>query len=188
MRSYWGTCIDLGEGSATTSNYQGKLSAANTFGVRWRVPNTDTYRDRFLVNGETGNVVVAGNITANVTLLSSARRFKQNITPLDSSLSKINSLQGVTYTWDSASFPTRNFPSGQQIGLIAQDVEKILPQLVHTDADGYKSLSYDKLTAVLIEAVKELKAENKALSTIVSSQQENIGGLLQRIQSLEAKQ
>ena len=67
------------------------------------------------------------------------------------------------------SFPQRNFPDTRQIGLIAQDVEKVLPELVHTDSDGYKSLSYDKLTAVLVEAVKELKAQNEKLQARVEA-------------------
>jgi len=59
--------------------------------------------------------------------------------------------------------------------LIAQEVEKIFPELVHTDADGYKSVSYEKLTAVMVEAIKSLKAENK-------EQKEEIEALKQLIQ------
>jgi hypothetical protein len=51
--------------------------------------------------------------------------------------------------------------------MIAQEVESVLPDLVSTDTEGYKSLAYDKMTAVLVEAVKELKAQNDALKAIV---------------------
>ena len=51
----------------------------------------------------------------------------------------------------------------RQIGLIAQEVEKIYPELVLTDVDGYKSVDYSKLTPILVEAIKELKAENDQL-------------------------
>lgn len=83
--------------------------------------------------------------------------------PLEDSLNKIVKLQGVNYEWNTEKYPTQGFSAGKQIGLIAQDVEKVIPELVHTDNDGYKSVSYEKITTVLIEAVKELKAENENL-------------------------
>jgi hypothetical protein len=107
------------------------------------------------VNGAAG-----GTTSWNST---SDRRFKTSITPIDSSLSKVEKLQGVYYDWDRAKWPKKNFPEGKQIGLIAQDVEKVVPEVVNTDKEGYKSLSYDKLTAVLIEAVKEQEKEIASL-------------------------
>lgn len=50
---------------------------------------------------------------------------------------------------------------GKQIGLVAQEVEKVLPERVSEDKDGYKGVSYSKLTAVLVEAIKESKAQNE---------------------------
>ncbi len=50
-------------------------------------------------------------------------------------------------------------PKDKQIGLIAQEVEKVFPELVSTDSEGYKSIAYGKLTAVLIEAIKELQQQ-----------------------------
>ena len=115
-----------------------------------------------------GDVAVTGTITYGGTTCPSDRRFKTSITPIENSLEKIESLQRVSYYWDKAKIPERNFPDGKQIGLIAQDVEMVLPEIVHTNAEGYKSLSYDKMTAVLIEAVKsqrkvieELQEQNK---------------------------
>ena len=52
-------------------------------------------------------------------------------------------------------YPEKNFSIEKQIGLIAQDVEKVFPELVVTDSEGYKSVAYQNLVAVLIEAVKE---------------------------------
>ena len=60
-------------------------------------------------------------------------------------------------------FKNHNFPGGKQVGFIAQEVEKVLPEVVSTDSEGYKSVSYDKFSAVLVEAVKELKKENDEL-------------------------
>jgi hypothetical protein len=105
---------------------------------------------------------VNGTIRGN-NVAPSDRRFKTSIAPLSSSLEKVSSLQGVSYQWDCAKWPKKNFSEGKQIGLIAQDVEKVVPEVVTTDKEGYKSLAYDRLVAVLIEAVKEQQKEIVAL-------------------------
>ena len=106
----------------------------------------------------TSNALVTGAITA-----CSDIRFKKDISPLLHSLDNVLKLQGVNYFWKSKEFPDRYFNDKKQIGLIAQEVEKIYPELVLTDVDGYKSVDYSKLTPILVEAIKELKAENDQL-------------------------
>jgi hypothetical protein len=125
-----------------------------------------------------GNIKASGSITGNQTCSSSDRRFKTDITPIDSSLSKVSKLQGVFYNWDRKKWPQKNFPEGKQVGLIAQEVEKVIPEVVNTDKEGYKSLSYDKLTAVLIEAVKEQQKR-------IESQQVMILTLKKELQELQ---
>jgi hypothetical protein len=88
----------------------------------------------------------------------SDRRWKEDITPLDDGLNRVTQLRGVNFRWKD---PAKG--DGPQIGLIAQEVEAVFPELVSTDSDGYKSVSYDTLVAPLIEAVKALKAENAHL-------------------------
>ncbi|MGE0615447.1 MAG: tail fiber domain-containing protein [Bacteriovoracia bacterium] len=86
---------------------------------------------------------------------SSDRRLKENITSLDAdeSLAKILGLQGVTYDWKDRA----RFGASRQIGLIAQEVERIYPEAVVTnEKTGLKSIAYDHLVAPLIEAVKAL--------------------------------
>jgi hypothetical protein len=61
-----------------------------------------------------------------------------------------------------------NFPAGRQIGVIAQEVEKVIPEIVNTADDGYKSVEYAKLVAVLIEAVKEQQLEIDELQEMVN--------------------
>jgi hypothetical protein len=100
-----------------------------------------------------------------------------SIIPIDSSLSKVEKLQGVYYDWDRAKWPKKNFPEGKQVGLIAQDVEKVVPEVVNTDKEGYKSLSYDKLTAVLINAMKELEKKVEAQDSIIREQNSRIAVL-----------
>ena len=89
-------------------------------------------------------------------------RWKKNIVTLPGPLEKLSRLRGVEFDWKQEEYKENNFPAGRQIGIIAQELEKEFPELVSTDKSGYKSIAYDKLTAVLLEAVKELDAKYKA--------------------------
>lgn len=102
----------------------------------------------------TNALVVLGNMLVNGTAYSSDIRFKKNIQPITGSLDRIQSLQGVWYEMNRQAFPDRNFAEGQQTGLIAQEVEKIIPEVVSTAPDGYKSVDYAKLVPYLIEGIK----------------------------------
>ena len=94
-----------------------------------------------------GTMEIAGNVVQ-----TSDSRYKKDIQTLPSALKNILSLRGVSYYWKDRSDNT------EQIGVIAQEVEKIYPQLVHTNEDGYKSVAYSNLVSPLIEAIKELHA------------------------------
>ena len=96
----------------------------------------------------------AATFNNNVTAFSD-ERLKDNIETLEDGLDKVEQLRGVTYTRDDR----------EEIGVIAQEVEKILPEIVLTADDemGTKSVDYSRITAVLIEAVKELSAKVKEL-------------------------
>lgn len=107
----------------------------------------------------------------------SDRRFKQNITPIASALEKVTKLQGVTFTWNIKDNPRRFFCEGTQIGFIAQDVETVIPEVVLTDKEGFKSIAYDKLTAVLVEAVKEMKIKMNSQDSIIKVQSAQIKAL-----------
>jgi hypothetical protein len=115
-------------------------------------------------------LAVAGNICATGSIGScSDIRYKKDIAPLSGSLSKVTALRGVRYTWKTEEFPEKNFSKELQIGLIAQEVEKICPEVVQTGTDGYKSVDYARLTPVLIEAIKEQQNEIEELKTLVKS-------------------
>ena len=99
---------------------------------------------------------VNGNIYAQTTKLNSDSRLKKSVETIPSALEKILSLRGVTFEWKTKEFPERNFTEGTQIGLIAQEVEEVFPELV--SQGEYKSVSYSNLVSPLIEAIKELHA------------------------------
>lgn len=107
-------------------------------------------------------------------------RFKKNINLIPNALNKILNLKGVSFEWKKDEFPQKNFEVGTKLGFVAQDMEKVLPELVKTEADGYKSISYSNLTPVIIEAMKEQQE-------IIRSQELKLSELNSKINSLENK-
>ncbi|MDE1462433.1 tail fiber domain-containing protein [Spartinivicinus poritis] len=102
----------------------------------------------------------------------SDKSLKKNTAQVDKALEKVSKLKGVSFNWKSAEEAgIENLPQGKDIGVTAQDVEKVLPELVKDvpvkKTDGttptLKTINYAGLVGVLIEAVKELKKENQEL-------------------------
>jgi len=111
-----------------------------------------------------GTFTATGSIYGGAFYYNSDARLKKNITPLTDSLVKITSLTPVSFNWIN----TTTLSNQTQIGLIAQDVEKQFPELVHTDnVTGMKSVEYGNMVAPLIEAVKEQQKEIVALQARV---------------------
>jgi hypothetical protein len=98
---------------------------------------------------------------ANVS--PSDRRLKQDIRPLGATLAQLLQLHGARYRWNALGVARGGEAGRAQIGLIAQEVEALYPELVSTDAEGYKAVNYAQLAPVLLEAIRELKADNDAL-------------------------
>jgi hypothetical protein len=94
---------------------------------------------------------------------SSDGRFKRDITALAPSLDRVAALRPVEYFWRAEAFPDRGFGAARNYGLIAQEVEQALPELVTTDADGFKRVDYGKLPLLAIQAIRELKERNDDL-------------------------
>ena len=89
-------------------------------------------------------------------------------------LDKIEVIRGVSSEWNEVaeSIAIGVSAGDKQIGVVAQDVETVFPELVSMHKDGYRSVDYAKLTAVLIEAVKELKSENESLKQRIEALEE----------------
>ena len=129
---------------------------------------------------------VAGNICFTGTIAAcSDIRYKKDFLPIPNALHKISSLNGVYYDWKQEEFPDKNFASGRQIGVIAQEVQAIFPEVVLEDADGYLSVDYSRLTPVLIEAVKEQQQLIDHLQHEKSAQASEIDDLKIRMTKLE---
>jgi len=99
---------------------------------------------------------------------ASDQRFKKDITPFTRVLDQFTALQPVHYFWRAAEFPEQHFGDSRAYGLIAQDVEQVLPELVVTNEDGFKAVDYSKLPLLTIQAVKDLESENDALTKRVA--------------------
>ncbi|MEQ1605881.1 MAG: tail fiber domain-containing protein [Pyrinomonadaceae bacterium] len=116
---------------------------------------------------------------------SSDVRFKQGITSFPNLLDKVSQLRPVHYYWRAAEFPTKHFGSEQSYGLIAQDVERILPELVSEDSHGYKQIDYSKLPLMTIQAVKELKAKTEEQQAQIELLRSMNDALLKRLEKVE---
>ena len=115
---------------------------------------------------------VNGDVYATGGYYPSDARFKDNIVTIESPLAKILNMRGVSYNWKKEEYKDRGFAEGRHYGVIGQEIEKVLPEVVRESPNGEKSVSYTELIPVLIEAVKEqqkmiegLKAEVKQLKT-----------------------
>jgi hypothetical protein len=108
-----------------------------------------------------GEIRAAGNITA---YYSSDERLKENVKEITNALSMVKSIRGVEFDWTDEWIEENGgedsyYIRKHDVGVIAQEVEQVLPEVVGTREDGFKAVKYERLVAVLIEAVKELSAE-----------------------------
>ncbi len=128
---------------------------------------------------ENGNLTISGRLNQN-----SDRRLKTDIQSLgDSILSKLTELRPVRYEFRNQ----QTHPSGQHIGLLAQDVRKEFPRLVSEGAGGYLSLAYPKLSAVLVKGLQEQQAQIERQKTQLAEKEEQIDQLRAQQQEIEQR-
>jgi hypothetical protein len=115
--------------------------------------------------GAAGEIRATDNITAYYT---SDERLKTNVRPIENALDKVSQLDGVIYDWNDTYKKDHGdvdgyFVRADNSGVIAQQVEKVFPNVVADRADGFKAVRYELLVPLLIEAIKDLKAEIESL-------------------------
>lgn len=105
-----------------------------------------------------GNVNVTGGVTATANYtVSSDINYKKEIFKIKNALEKITSINGVTYFYKTDEFPEMNFSEKRQLGVIAQTVEKVFPEAVTKNSQGYRTVAYSMLIAPIIESIREIK-------------------------------
>jgi len=114
----------------------------------------------------TGAVTATGDITA---YYSSDERLKKNIKPIENALDKVHKINGVTFDWNDVGL--ENDPNRQKhitnVGVIAQEIYAIMPEVVHERVDGFLAVDYERMCALLIQAIKEQSEEINNLKTDV---------------------
>jgi hypothetical protein len=143
-------------------NYSGYLSGTTQFrDVRiFDGKNTQTT----LFQGSNKTLYSYGDVVA---FTSSDARLKNNVTKIDNALLKVTEIRGVTFDWNDEYMSHQPkddyFNRKHDVGVIAQEIEKVLPEAVATRDDGIKAVKYEKIIPLLIEAIKELKEEIEQL-------------------------
>jgi len=121
-----------------TWNGDGLVLNGGSLGVNVAIPTTD-------------GVIRAGNDV--IAYYSSDKRLKENVKPIENAINKVSKIRGVEFDWIVDKEIHDN--EGHDVGVIAQEVEKVLPEVVETRNNGYKAVKYEKIVSLLIEAIKE---------------------------------
>ena len=138
-------------GTATTRLQAGELVSKN---------NAGSADEGIKVTGSiyaTVDIVADGDVVAD---LDSDERLKDNINPILEPIQKVNQLSGNTFTWNEKSSKV-----GEDVGVIAQEVQKLFPSAVREKENGYLKVDYVRLVPVLIEAIKELSSKVEKLES-----------------------
>jgi len=169
-------CAGIGSNIHVDGQYYGRDNNSNSYGVYLRFDVNNGYSEFWTTTGSSGSsggqgtrqfrvyangdAVATGNVTAY-----SDERLKTNIQKITNPLEKVSKIRGVTYDRTDTAAPM------SQAGVIAQEVEKVLPEVVSEDENGIKQVAYGNMVGLLIEAIKE--------------QQETIDKLQARVEALE---
>ncbi len=111
---------------------------------------------------------VAGTMAAEadvIAYMSSDKRLKDNIKPIENPIEKIKQIGGYTFDWNN----NQSTYKGSDVGVIAQEIEKVLPSLVNDRNDGYKGVKYDKIVSLLIEGIKDQQKQIDDLKTQIDN-------------------
>jgi hypothetical protein len=172
--SYNGKSIFFNSDNASRTTSSGRLHVSDYFkAFFFDIPDSPltsgTYANKGLVfrtnnsNSELGYMKPStssfhmnGDIVAYA---SSDKRLKDNINKLQNPLDKLEKINGYEFDWNK----NQHLYEGHDIGVIAQEIEEVLPEIVETRKDGYKAVKYEKIVPLLIESIKELSDKIKAL-------------------------
>ena len=152
-----------------SSSFATSISASNAAATSYSASANTTYAKLAVENTFTQNQIISGslNVTGDVVAYTTSdERLKDNIELISNPIEKVKQLRGVEFDWNNKSM----FKAGKHdYGVIAQDVEKVLPELVKETHTGYLGVDYDKMIGLLIEVVKEQEKRIKELENKIGS-------------------
>jgi len=127
----------------------------------------------------------SGTVKLNVNGVSKAlayfatsdQRFKREIKPISNASEILSKLEGKTYFWKTEEYKDKGFSTLRQYGFIAQELEKVVPEAVATDENGYKSVNYDMIIPILVQNAKEQSDEIKNLQNQLDELKETVKAL-----------
>jgi hypothetical protein len=162
---------EVGGGDSITLSYS--TDGGSSYSV---IPSSILYHDPtdIVRSDGSGNVYYFSDVVAYAT---SDSRLKENIYRIESPVEKVNKLNGVNFTWKKD--VQADYKGTPDYGLIAQEVEAVLPLAVETRHNGYKAVRYEKVIPLLVEAVKEQQTQ-------IESQKSQNEELIKRIETLES--
>ena len=183
------TTGDIALGTRTSGNYVATITGgtgvtstgatsgegiAHTISIGQAVATSDNVRFASIgvgmaASGTSGRIDAANDVVAFST---SDIRLKENIKPIENALDKISKISGNTYDWKAELKDVHGY-EGNDVGVIAQEVEAVLPQLVQDRDNGYKAVKYDKLVALLIEGIKEQQTQIHNLTLEIENLKKN---------------
>jgi len=136
-------------------NHAGHLSGS--LGTITGIKQANITSGSFDYINATGLMTASGLETSGdiVAFGSSDRELKDNIQPIENPLEKMEKIGGYTFVWNDK----QNVYKGKDIGVVAQEIQSVLPEIVATRANGYLGVKYEKIVPLLIESIKELKQE-----------------------------
>ena len=150
------TQLELDKGGSVNINYSGSRSM-DTLSAGVLISGSLTVGNASLLDTTVGRIDATNDVIAFST---SDERFKDNITPISDAIDKISGIRGVEFDWKELTPEERKIlhsNEGHDVGVIAQEIEKILPEVVTTRDSGYKAVRYEKIIPLLIEAIKDNK-------------------------------
>jgi len=164
--------------AASARDNLGNHTAAENLKLRTYSISSDGEAGKGLSFDADGNALFGQDVTVNNNVMTpSDQRLKTNIETLTGVLQKIGQMRGVSFEY----VDQKKYAKGAKIGVIAQELQKVYPELVHKGSDGFFKVDYTQLTGILIQAVNEQQQEINELKSRMNKQQEQIDQILKTL-------
>ncbi len=177
------TCGQIYDNSPSASPASVGIHYTGSFGYTWPASHWYEGSTDPLSSG-TLRLAVDGCVQALAYYALSDERYKKDIKNISNALNQIKHLRPVSYNWKEKEFPDKNFNGQPQLGFIAQEVEKVIPEAVIANKDGYYSMNYTTIIPVLTQGIKDQQIQLEKQEIKIANQQTEINELKNKINQL----